>query len=68
MIKEQGIFSQRYLLKRGKENTNHINTHHPQHSEDFPLAYTSAKTHSRERPSISANRKREEKHPQQQEL
>lgn len=90
MIKEPGVFSQRYLMRKSKENTlhptrdshtnqittslhpsrdsvghanvrsnkennNHLNAHHPE--QDFPLAYTSAKTHSRERTSVSANRR-----------
>lgn len=65
MIKEPGIFSQRYLMRKGKENSNHLNQHHPQPEHDFPLAYTSAKTHSRERSSISANRKRDDKRQEQ---
>jgi hypothetical protein len=47
MIKEQGVFSQRYLMRKGKENTNHINVTHQTSEQDFPLAYTSAKTISR---------------------
>ena len=91
MIKEPGVFSQRYLMRKSKENTlhptrdslaghankentNHLNNHHthvhPTAEHDFPLAYTSAKTHSRERTSVSANRKQERRNDQkaQQEL
>jgi hypothetical protein len=99
MIKEPGVFSQRYLMRKSKENTlhpnrdshanqttnslhpsrdsvghgnarsnkennNHLNAHHPA-EQDFPLAYTSAKTHSRERTSVSANRRQEKRHDQQ---
>jgi hypothetical protein len=30
MIKEPGVFSQRYLMRKGKENVNHANAHHHQ--------------------------------------
>lgn len=48
-------------MRKGKENVNTNNTQH-QHSEhDFPLAYTSAKTISKERSSISGRRKEDRK-------
>lgn len=51
MIKEPGLFSQRYLVKKVKDNKENIpHAHNPmQHNQehDFPLAYTSTKTLSR---------------------
>jgi hypothetical protein len=48
MIKEQGLFSNRYLMRRGKENHNHHNVAHRHGDEiDFPLALTSAKVISK---------------------
>lgn len=40
------MFSNRYLLKKGKENINNINNTHGDET-DFPLAYTSTKYISR---------------------
>jgi hypothetical protein len=101
MIKEPGVFSQRYLMRKtkenaphhardshanhpnrdslhqtrdsvgqcnarsNKENSNHLNAHHHPAEQDFPLAYTSAKTHSRERTSVSANRRQDKRHDTQ---
>lgn len=48
-------------MRRGKENVNHNNTQHHNSEHDFPLAYTSAKTISRERNSISVRRKDEKR-------
>lgn len=54
MIRERGMFSNRYMTRRGKENLQHGN------EEDFPLAYTSNKYASKERPSISMRKKKED--------
>jgi hypothetical protein len=58
MIREKGLFSNRYLPRKGKENQPHNHTE----EADFPLAYTSNKYASKERmPSLSVRRKKEEK-------
>lgn len=48
-------------MRKGKENVNYSNTQHNHSEHDFPLAYTSAKTISKERNSISVRRKEEKK-------
>ena len=49
MLKEKGLFSNRYL-RRGKENVNQGNGD----DCDFPLAYTSNKYASKDRSPLSA--------------
>lgn len=34
MIKEPGVFSQRYLMRKGKENHNNLNQHQPNHNSN----------------------------------
>lgn len=57
MIRERGMFSNRYLTRKGKENLQAGNTE----EIDFPLAYTSNKYHSKERTPISIRPKKEAK-------
>jgi hypothetical protein len=62
MIKEPGLFSNRYLTRKGKENHNHHNLGH-RHAEeiDFPLAFTSTKIISKDRSSISVKKNKEKR-------
>jgi len=63
MHREPGLFSNRYLNRRGKENHNHTNaanlTHNRNEEVDFPLALTSTKVMSKERNSISVRKKKD---------
>lgn len=62
MIKEQGLFSNRYLTRKGKENHNHHNFAIRHHDEiDFPLAFTSAKVISKDRSSISIKKSKQKR-------
>lgn len=56
------MFSNRYLTRRGKENAHHGN------EEEFPLAYTSNKCSSKERPSLTQTKKVQEDHNKTQQL
>jgi hypothetical protein len=60
MIRERGMFSNRYMTRKGKEN------HHNGNEEDFPLAYTSNKYTSKERPSLTQTKKIQDEHRQPQ--
>ena len=55
MMRERGMFSNRYMTRKGKENQ-----HNGNEEIDFPLAYTSNKYASKERTPLAQRKKKEQ--------